>query len=369
MNKLFMYIVLLFIITGCTQKYSVVKEAQEAKPETMKFEDISGFKEDDLDLALEVFKKDCKRSKRYELFKEVCEKAKNADDAYTFFTKNFTPFKLKNSKGEDKGVITGYYEPLLYGSYKKSEKYKYPIFKTPKDLIKVKLSEIYPDLKKRKLVGKVENRSLVPYTKREDIKENKNLEAICYVDNKVDAYFLEIQGSGKVQFPNKKILNIGYAAQNGQKYVSIGKYMIKKGYIGKKTGYTGSIQGMKKWFNDNPKLVDEVLNQNPSYIFFEKREQGATGSLGTVLTKKRNLAVDRKYIKLGMPVFINTKNPVTKKNIDRLMIAADTGGAIKGEIRADFFWGYSKEAEKYAGRMKEKGSLIILVPNSNKVKE
>lgn len=366
MKKLFISLfsfILLLIITGCTPKYKSFDAISKAKLEVLDFDDIKGFQDDNLDVALKVFQKDCKRSKRYEIFKNVCEKSKTAIDAEEFFTQNFTPYRLRAQNGNSVGIITGYYEPLLYGSLKKTKKYKYPIYKTPKDLIIVDLTDAHPSLKKYRLRGKIKGNRLIPYEARKDMVNKKDLDVVCYVDSKTDLYFLEIQGSGKVQLDNGKIINVGFANQNGQQYKSIGKYMINKGYIGGKSGYKASLQGMKKWFKDNPKKIDGVLNVNPSYVFFNKTNHSAMGSLGTELTEKRNLAVDRKYIPLGMPVFINTKNPLTKKDINQLMVAADTGGAIKGEIRADFFWGYSKEAEKYAGRMKEKGSLIILIPN------
>lgn len=366
MQKIFLFFVsvfLLLLITGCTPKYESFDNISKAKLQAVDFDEIEGFYEDNLDIALSVFQKDCKRAQRYKMFKNVCEKSKVAQDAESFFTSNFTAYKLRAQNGKDEGIITGYYEPLLYGSLKKTKKYKYPVYKTPKDLIIVDLTDAYPSLKKYRLRGQIKGNRLIPYNARKDMIKKKDLEVICYVDSKTDLYFLEIQGSGKVQLDTGKIINVGFANQNGQQYKSIGKYMINKGYIGGKSNYKASIQGMKRWFTDNPNKVDEVLNINPSYVFFNKTSHGAMGSLGTELTEKRNLAVDRNYIPLGMPVFINTKNPLTRKDINQLMVAADTGGAIKGEIRADFFWGYSKEAEKYAGRMKEKGSLIILIPN------
>ena len=137
--------------------------------------------------------------------------------------------------------------------------------------------------------------------------------------------------------------------------------MINMGYI---TPDQGSLQGIKKWFEQNPEKIDEVLNINESYVFFHESKKSATGALGVELTAQRNLAVDRKYIPLGMPVFIQTSNPLNKEEINQLMVAADVGGAIKGEIRADFFWGNSKLAEETAGKMKQKGVLYMLLPNN-----
>jgi len=362
MKNLIFITILIAIFTGCAPKFEKIDNSK-ANLEKVSFDDIKDFENDDLSLALDVFKKACKKSSRKEIFEEVCLKANDTTNPKEFFIKNFVPYKLYNNDGTDKGTITGYYEPLLHGSLTKTERYKYPVYKVPDDLITIDLRSIYPQLKKFTLRGKLEGNRVVPYEPRKSLTNDENKDVLLYVDSKIELYFLHIQGSGKVKLPNGDIINVGYANQNGQKYNSIGKYMINKGYIGSKTDYSASVQGMKKWFEDNPEKVDEVLNKNPSYVFFEKRNQGATGSLGVELVPKRNIAVDTRYIQLGMPVFINTKNPVTNEEINQLMVAADTGGAIKGEIRADFFWGFSHEAEKYAGRMKEKGELYILVPN------
>ncbi len=232
----------------------------------------------------------------------------------------------------------------------KLESFNTQFNKMPNDLITVDLSSVYPALKKYRLRGQIKGNKLVPYNTRAQMESKKDLEPICYVDSKVDLFFLQIQGSGKVKFQD----------QNGRRYNSIGKAMIKKGYI---TPDQGSLQGIKKWFENNPKKVDEVLNINESYIFFQESQRSATGALGVELVAQRNLAVDRSYIPLGMPVFIQTNNPLNKKEINQLMIAADVGGAIKGQIRADFFWGNTKEAEEVAGKMKQKGILYMLIPN------
>lgn len=351
----------LFIITGCAPKYNnEFQNISKANLKQSSWSDLKDFETDDLALSLEVFKKACVNSKRYNTFKKVCKKATEASNAKEFFQGNFTPFKLYDDKGSQEGLITGYYEPMLNGSIIKTGKFKYPIYNAPEDLITVNLSSIYPELKKYRLRGKIKGNKLIPYNTREEMKNKKDLEPICYVDSKVDLFFLQIQGSGKVRFQDGTIINVGYANQNGRAYNSIGKAMIKMGYI---TPNQGSLQGIKKWFEQNPHKIDEVLNINESYVFFQESKKSATGALGVELVAQRNLAVDRKYIPLGMPVFIQTNNPINKKEINQLMVAADVGGAIKGQIRADFFWGNSKEAEETAGKMKQKGILYMLMPN------
>lgn len=365
------YIIAIFLpillFTGCAFKeYEKYDNISKASLEKVNFYDIDKFYNDDFDYALKTFKKACKKSKRFSLFKDVCEEAATAKNARDFFISNFQPYKLIDKNGNDEGVITGYYEPLLHGSLTKDDTYKYPIYKTPKDMITVDLSSVYPSLKKYRLRGKIKGNRLIPYDSRAKLQKetNENLEPICYVDDEFELFLLHIQGSGKVKLKNGDIINVGYANQNGRKYNSIGKYMLKKGYI---TSKNASIQGMKAYFDKNPEMIDKILNHNESYVFFREAKQGATGALGVELTAKRNLAVDRSYIPLGMPVFLSTSNPITKKKMNKLMVAADTGGAIKGEIRADFFWGYGDKAFKYAGKMKEKGTLYILIPKDQVV--
>ena len=369
---IYIFIITTLFFTGCTMKEEVVVPKEEkivpppVKPTTenmkaVSFTEIEGFYKDDLNHALEVFKKDCKKSKKNELFTEVCEKAESEIDGKKFFTLYFQPYKLLDENSSDEGLITGYYEPLLYGSLKKTSRYKYPLYKTPKDMYIVDFTSIYPDLKTYKLRGKLVGNKVLPYDSREEIENNpsKELEPIVYVDNKVDVFLLHVQGSGKVLLDTGELINVGYAEQNGRKFKGIGMYMLNKGYI---TKDELSAQGMKKYLDKNPSKADEVLNQNESYVFFQKSNQGATGSLGTPLTAKRNIAVDRSVIPLGMPVFLNTTNPVDKKPINQLMVAADVGGAIKGKVRADFFWGFGDSAFDYAGRMKEKGKMYVLMP-------
>jgi len=354
---------LALIITGCSQKESKLEtlpEISKAKLKKIEFKELEGFYEDDLTFAFNVFKKDCKRAKRYDLFKNVCQKANTFSNASQFFNENFTPYELYNNDGTNQGLITGYYEPLLQGSRTKSEKYKYPIYKTPKDMLTIDLSKAYPELKKYRLRGKIVNGKVIAYDDREALNRRSDLEPIVYVDDEIDLFFLQIQGSGKVRLDSGELINVGYASQNGHKYHAIGRTLYKEGLLKKEDL---SLQGIKKYLKQNPKRVEEILNKNRSYVFFVERENSATGALGTQLVGGRNLAVDRKYIPLGMPVFINTKNTVSGDKIDRLMVAADVGGAIKGQIRADFYYGYGENAELWAGGMKDRGRLTILVPN------
>jgi membrane-bound lytic murein transglycosylase A len=357
--KYFVYLILLFIITGCTPKYEKFETISQGNLAKANWNELEGFQNDDLEKAFDVFKQGCQKSKNNALLKESCKKANEYQNGLAFFKENFVPHKLYDDAHKDEGLITGYYEPLLQGSRTKSKTYQYPVFKQPKDLIAVDLTSVYPELSKYRLRGKIVGNKLVPYDARATMKEDEHKEIIRYVDNKVDLFFLHIQGSGRIQLDTGEIINVGFADQNGRLYNSVGKKMIAQGLL---KGYGGSMQGMKKWFEDNPEQTDAVLNHNESYVFFHESSKSATGSLGVPLVAQRNIAVDRNYIPLGFPVFLQTKNPITKQSINQLMVAADTGGAIKGKIRADFYWGFGDEAGEIAGKMKELGKMYIFIP-------
>ncbi len=363
MIKTLLVFFLILFFTGCEEKKIEKKpDISNAFLQKIGFDKLEGFEKDNLQLALEVFKKDCKARRVNKHLKEVCKKVVNYTNGEEFFTTNFTAYQLLNKQKNSQGLITGYYEPILNGSLTKTDIFKYPIYKIPADLITVRLSSVYPSLKKYTLRGKIVGKTLIPYESRKEIEKSghKKLEPLLFVDNKVDRFFLEIQGSGKVKLQNGQIVNVGYAGQNGRKYYPVGRKLIKDGEIKRKDM---SLQAIKKWCDENPTKVDDLLNLNDSKVFFRLSKKTATGSLGVELVAKRNLAVDRNFIPLGFPVFINTTNPLNNKNINSLMVAADTGGAIKGDVRADFFWGNGKVAKQSAGKMAQKGRLTLLIPN------
>lgn len=369
-----LFFISLLLFTGCSQKIEQKKTISKANFQKVDMLAIDGFATDDLTKALKVFIKDCRASKKDPQLTSVCLKAEEdiaLENAKKFFTTNFTAYQLLSDENDKEGLITGYYEPLLKGSYYRTNRFKYPVYEVPKNLLTVQLSSSYPSLSDYRLRGKLVGNKVVPYETREEInnldyKTTKNLKPICFVDNKIDLFFLQIQGSGKVQLENGKIINVGYGGQNGHQYYAIGKKLIEMGVIEKENI---SLQTIRKWLVQNPNRTDEILNLNKSYIFFTKSTKTATGSLGTQLTANRNLAVDRKNIPLGYPVFINTSNPVTEKPINKLMIAADTGGAIKGKIRADFFFGNGEQARELAGKMKQSGELFMFIPNNKSEKK
>jgi membrane-bound lytic murein transglycosylase A len=282
-----------------------------------------------------------------------------------YFKNNFAVYRATNLDGSNTGLITGYYEPVIKGSRVKNDKYRYPMYSRPDDLITVELASLYPELANKRVRGRVVGTKLIPYYNRAEIESDTSPlqgRELLWVDDIIDLFFLQIQGSGMVHFDNGEKMHIGYADQNGQAYQSIGRLLIDKGEL---TADKASMQGIKDWARNNPGKLRELLNANPSYVFFRELPPGLPGpigALGSPILAERAVAIDPKFIPLGAPVFLATTLPNSNKALNRLMMAQDTGGAIKGGVRADFFWGAGAEAGKAAGSMKQQGKIWVLLP-------
>ena len=267
------------------------------------------------------------------------------------------------TSGTVHGLITGYYEPRLSGRRAKTARFKYPLYAAPDDLLTIDLSYVYPQLKDLRLRGRLEGHRIVPYFSRADIDQgNGKLRVLFWVENPVDLFFLQIQGSGRIELADGSLIKIGYADQNGYPYVSIGKKLIEAGELKPEQA---SMQGIKHWGEQNPAKLPALLEQNPSYVFFRELPESLSaplGALGVPLTDQYSIAIDPRTIPLGAPVFLSTTYPNTAEPLNRLMLAQDTGGAIRGTVRADFFWGFGDQAGSQAGRMKQRGQMWVLFP-------
>ena len=333
--------------------------------------DLPGWKREPVRPALDVFVRSCTVLEKQDAWKGVCAGAQTLTagtseaEIASFFELNFDPHQVVNSDDSTAGMVTGYYEPLLHGSRTRSARYKYPLYGVPQDLLVIDLTSVYPDLKGRRLRGRVEGNKVVPYLSRGDIDKDpaplKGLE-IAWVDDAVDAFFLHIQGSGQVEFENSERMRVGYAEQNGYPFRSLGALLIRRGEIPPERA---SMQGIKDWARRHPKRVQQLMNENPSYVFFRELPRelpGPIGSLGVPLTPERSIAVDPRVIPLGVPVYLATTFPNTVDPLERLMVAQDTGGAIAGAVRADFFWGFGDSAGSQAGKMRQSGRMWVLLP-------
>ena len=302
------------------------------------FDDLKGWAEDDHQAALEVFKNTCRDMKTPD-WKSLCAAAADSKNARAFFELFFRPLMIEDGK---EAMFTGYFEPELDGSRVKTERYKYPIYAMPKD---AKTASQW-------------------YTRREilegGVMDGLNLE-ICYVDDPVELFFLQIQGSGRVRLPDGSFLRVGFGGSNRHNYRSIGQEMVRRGIY---QPHQVSAEVIKNWVRRNPEDGKELLFHNPSYVFFREvsevpADKGPLGAMNRSITTMRSIAVDPKYTPLGAPVWIEKdgKNPLR-----RLMIAQDTGSAIKGAQRADVFFGTGDQAGKEAGRLRDPGRLVVLMP-------
>jgi membrane-bound lytic murein transglycosylase A len=287
----------------------------------------------------------------------------------TYFEQYFEPYKIlkiRSSTREDTGLITGYYEPLLMGARTPSAEFTAPLYSPPSDLLIVDLTSLYPELKGKSVRGRLDGNRVVPYYTRAELPTDPALRGkeIVWISNALDAFLLEIQGSGRVQLPNGEVIRLQYADQNGQPYRSIGRYLVEKGEL---TVEQATMPGIRAWLGANPQRLQEVFNANPSVVFFSEAplgdpNVGPKGAQGIPLTPGRSIAVDPAIVPLGSPVFLSTTLPASEAPLQRLVIAQDTGGAISGAPRADFFWGTGPDAGELAGKMRQSGSMWLLWP-------
>lgn len=365
---------LALLLAACTTTQPV-RHSSRVTFEESSFADLPDVAPADWAPALSAFKASCNAMGAQGVWQEACTAAKTTDDAdaKAFFEAQFKPWKVSVTKFEDEdavssvdsGLTTGYYEPLLYGSRTRQPPFVYPIYSPPDDLIQVDLSSVYPQLKGLRLRGKIEGRKLVPYDTRGDIQNRTDMErwAIAWVDDPVAAFFLHVQGSGRILLPDGSFMRVGFADQNGYRYKSIGQWLAKKGYL---KPHELSMQRIRRWAQENPALVKEALAQNPSYVFFEERtqnpNQGPLGAQGVPLTSLASVAVDPAYWKLGTPFIVSVSQDKPALHYTRPVVAQDTGAAIKGPIRFDYFWGFGDEAGMMAGRQRSATSAWVLVP-------
>ncbi|EFG30247.2 MltA domain-containing protein [Simonsiella muelleri] len=352
--------------------------------------------------SLKAFRIGCKQLRNQAAWLSVCHQANSIPDnpntAKTFFEQYFTPWQITQN-GNAQGLITGYYETVLDGSLKPTAQARFPIYGIPNDFVSIPISakqryartvRVSPTSANKGVInesgayvadlstfplserttalkGRFVGNQFVPYYTRNQINGgalNHLAPILGYANDPVELFFLHVQGSGRLKMPNGDYLRLGFADKNDYPYVSIGKYMAERGYL---TLAQASAQGIKNYLAQNPDKLAEVMAQNPSYIFFKTHSadvnDGPTGALGVPLMAEFSGAVDKQYIQLGAPLFIATTHPDTQAPLQRLIMAQDTGSAIKGAVRVDYFWGYGTAAGNTAGKMKNQGKVWELLPN------
>ncbi len=344
--------------------------------------DLPGWNTDAVEAAWPAFRIGCRAlladPKTQPLWQPACAHSETVDassknSVRTFFETHFIPYKVAATDGNDTGRVTGYYEPLLKGSRERTTQFSVPLYAPPPDLLTVDLSSLYPELKDKRVRGRVDGNKVVPYWTREDIERGTpptTAKPLVYVADPVEAFYLEIQGSGRIELAEGSVLRLGYADQNGHAYRSIARVLIERGDLPRERA---SMQGISAWVKAHPEQTRALLDENPSYVFFREVPppapgsldaaiDGPIGTLGVPLLAERTIAVDTRSIPLGAPVFLATTMPLSKAPLQRLVMAQDTGGAIRGAVRADYFWGFGPQAGREAGRMLQDGRMWLLWP-------
>jgi membrane-bound lytic murein transglycosylase A len=306
-------------------------------------------------------------------WKTVCAVAANISAAdgvavRNFFESEFVPYRVMEGERED-GLFTGYYEPELLGSTIRQGAFQTPLHGLPADLVSVDLGLFRDNLMGQRVAGRISDGRLVPYATRAEITRNglNQAEELLYIDDPVDAFFLAIQGSGRVRLQDGSVVRAAYAGQNGHPYTAIGAVLIRQGEM---TREEVSMQSIRSWLDAHPDRAQELLEQNDSYIFFSIEPLldptlGARGTEGVPLTATASLAVDASAHPLGAPIWLETTAPQDgepETSFHRLLIAQDTGGAINGALRGDIYWGVGEEAGEIAGRMRSTGKMAVLLP-------
>ncbi len=294
------------------------------------------------------------------------------DDLRAMIEDSFTPFTAAAAgEGTDEtpetGLFTGYFEAEVRGARTPDETFKTPLYAKPADMLSADLGAFDPALKGKRIVGRAEGTRFVPYRTRGEIDAGvlaEAGEALFWLDDPVDAFLLHVQGSGRVILPDGEVARVGFAAHNGHGYKSIGRALIDRGVL---KPHEASWSGIRGWVEANPEEAADLFAVNPRFIFFrEITGDGPIGSLGVALTPERSLAVDNRFVPPGIPIWLDTVMPGETEGgtpLRRLMVAQDTGGAIKGAVRGDFFWGYGAPALAQAGKMRSPGRYFLLLPN------
>lgn len=318
------------------------------------WQQVPGWDDDSLIGAAAALRENCLRVGQLANWRRACAAASRLDDldaaaTRTFFETNFTPFQLANSDGSVDGLVTGYYEPLLHGARTRRGPYQYPLYHWPSGY---RPGTALPARAELERSGVLDGNELV------------------WVDDPIEAFFLQVQGSGRIVLDDGSVMRVGFGGTNNQPYRSIGRWLLDHGEI---TPAQATMQGIKAWARANPARVASLLDVNPRFVFFRDMPSaqavseggdGPIGALGVPLTPERSIAVDPAAIPLGSAVFLATTRPFTNTPMNRLVFAQDTGSAIRGGVRADYFWGLGDEAGDLAGKMKQAGRMWLLLPNS-----
>ena len=371
---------ILLVTLGVISCTPALERKKPFKLEPVNFKSLPGWGDDNHSDALGVFRGSCQKflaansgspfnrlDLKLDSWHQVCLSLPagdvNDDQAQDYFEKWFQPYLVFGPDGPE-GLFTGYFEAELTGSLRREGPSQTPIYGIPDDHITVDLARFDPKLGGKKLVGMAKKNQLIPYHTREDIATGAlkgKAKQIAWADDLIDLYILHVQGSGRVRLRDGSVMRIGFAAHNGHDYRSIGQVLIERGQL---RHNHASWPHIRRWIEKNRDQARALLSENARFIFFRTTDsRGPIGAQGVPLTAGRSMAVDKRYIPIGAPLWIVTHWPTDESRpLRKLLVAQDTGAAIKGPVRGDYFWGFGSKALKLAGTMKSAGRYFVLLP-------
>ncbi|MEM6810921.1 MAG: murein transglycosylase A [Pseudomonadota bacterium] len=378
----FILVITSLVLVSCASVPEKKVEVGDLNLKPSSFSQMPGWADEDFEDFGKAYRKSCevllKRDSQRDIGKNqqfgknqewqiLCRKfngirQSNISAIKEFFESNFIPHQVF-AGSNPKGLFTGYYEASLKGSRTKAGPYQVPLRARPDDLVMVQLGDFREELKGQRIAGRVIDGRLRVYETHEEIISGElplaQDKPLVWVDSAVDAFFLQIQGSGVIELDDGSIMRVGYAGQNGHPYYAIGRELIARGALTKENV---SMQSIRAWLEANPSEAREVMTTNKSYVFFQENKAGATGGSGLELTPGRSLAIDHSLLPYHLPIYLNTD--VAGEGFNRLMVTQDTGGAIRGPVRGDIYFGYGDEAERLAGAQKSQGQYWVLIPKN-----
>lgn len=327
-----------WLVAGFAVVFSMTAAKADPTVTLLDWSDLDGWAQDDHDAALDAFMETCPDLPDPE-WASLCALGQSQKTARTFFEVFFKPVLIEDG---EKPLFTGYFEPELSGSRTRTETYRYPLYRTPPEVKPGGTWYTRAEIEKNRVLAE------------------RGLE-IAWIDDPVDVFFLQIQGSGRISLPDGGKIRVGYGGRNGHEYRSVGQELVRRGIFEPHQVSAGVI---RNWVRRNPQAGEDLLHHNPSYIFFREvsevpADSGPLGAMNRSVTKLRSVAVDPAYTPLGAPVWVEKDGETPLR---QLMIAQDTGSAIKGAQRADIFYGTGDEAGKQAGRIRDDGRMIVLLP-------
>jgi membrane-bound lytic murein transglycosylase A len=303
-------------------------------------------------------------------FRDLLSRAMGPDPFRQELQRHFDLYRLDIAERAEPLLVTGYYEPTLAGRRSRSDDFPFPIYGRPEDLLTVNLEKFSKKFRGERVLGRLSGRELVPYFSRREIDGEGRLAGrgleLLWTDDRLKLFFMQIQGSGQAVLEDGTLVKLKYQGANGQAYFPIGRELIRRGILKPEEV---SLQAIYEYLKANPQEQEEILNLNPSYVFFQETQGGPYGNLNVPLTPGRSVAMDQKVFPAGGLAWLSTVKPVldsqgkidTWAPLKRWVTIQDTGGAIKGPGRLDFFWGSGPEAEMAAGHLRHGGTVYLLL--------